>query len=296
MPRVDGNQSLNYTPIPDESEHTVEKGDSLSKIADQLIAEGWEGNRGELVQELADLNGLKDVDRIEVGQELRLPDPAWLESGGSCQLPQSSSHGETFLPHEFPAKQAARAKKAPPEADPKVERHGNSPCWNQGDPRWRDVKLNDTKKDGGEPFHKSGCAVTACAIALSRLGGKDLTPRELDRRLDQTGGYAPHTNAVVWQNAADAIGAKATVLSEIDRNRIKRELAAGRSVVVRVKHVPDKGGLHFLTLVAAKGDQFEAIDPNGGKVINFDQHSLRNQSPGYAISGEMILFSKKVES
>ena len=286
MSRVQPNQSLDFTPVPDESEHVVEKGETLSKIADQLIEEGWEGDRSHLVAEIAKLNDLHEVDRIEVGQELALPDRDWLDHG-VCELPERKPSSGTMSVGECQASQ---------EAPPKVEQFAGSPCWSQGDRRWRNVKLNGAATGGGEPFHKSGCAVTACAIALSKLGGRDLTPAELDRRLDQTGGYAAGTNAVNWQKAADVVGANAAMIPKIDVARIKQELAAGRSVVVRVQHVPDRGTHHFLTLVAYEGDKFKAIDPNGGKVIDFDQKTLANQAPGYKMSSEMIVFTRKAAS
>src|SRR5688572_6152749 len=74
------------------------------------------------------------------------------------------------------------------------------PMYKQGDPRWSRVILESKKT-----IRQSGCALTATAMALSKLSGKQIDPKQLDAYLDSVKGY--NDDGLYWDKAAAFAGA-----------------------------------------------------------------------------------------
>jgi hypothetical protein len=250
------------SPTPDPGAiHIVARGDTLWRIAERLRGAGAGRSTAELVAALVRLNpSIRDPDRIEIGQPLRLP----------CEPPRPRAAAERARP-------PARARSA--VADMRIPRGSGStdapaaspdgtPCFRQSDAAWRDVRLGAR----GPTLARAGCAVTACAMAMSKLTGTEVRPDELVARLDGRGGLDA-AGRLVWTRAAEEMGVRvADPRQPWSLERIRGELAAGRPVVVGVY----KGGgpadgepAHWICLTRhdAATETFWANDPATGKPI-----------------------------
>jgi uncharacterized protein YraI len=129
------------------------------------------------------------------------------------------------------------------------------PLYAQGDSRWgsRTLGKNCTIKS-------HGCAMTSTAMCLSKIGGREITPADLDAYLDKNGGYSG--DCIYWNTAARMIGRSATAYSSMKQSVINSELNSGRPVVISVK---SEG--HWVCVAGRKSDGTYIIhDPAGGKI------------------------------
>ena len=150
-----------------------------------------------------------------------------------------------------------------------VDARNGTPLYRQGDPRWGGRTLGRNYS-----ISSSGCAMTATAMAISKISGRPIDPGQLDSWLDKNGGYAG--DALYWDVAARARGLNAYrpawSLSTIDAN-----LKAGKPVVIGVDHKAGSAGGangtdHWITVVGRKTDNagrvvYVAHDPANGGVI-----------------------------
>jgi len=295
-------------PPEDARTRVVQPGDTLSGIARQMQQEGAPGTTAELVRTLAQRNGIAHPDRIEAGQVLTLPGRVALTR------PESEDRvvdGEDWLPRlpDLPpllkdlAAQQARMANAllrllrPVEVKARADvRAGNgTPLFCQGDPAWRTERLGASGE--GPTLAHAGCAVTACAMALSRLGGRVVTPDALVRHLRASGGFKGPL--VDWSSAGSAIpaGPRASP-GDLDCTRVDRELAAGRPVLLRVVHeVQGRPQQHWVCLTGrdARTGQYSANDPATGRTTVLARQSGALTSAGgepvrYASDGRMVTF------
>jgi LysM repeat protein len=288
---------------PPEATWVVQPGDTLSGIAQQLQRAGAPGTSAELVQTLARLNGLPDPDRISVGQVLALPPRAGRPRDedviggiqrdvlhGLQQLRLSAGEQRTRLEnallgflHRVPADPGRR----PTPAD--------TPCFRQADPAWRSERLGVTGE--GPTLAQAGCAVTACAMALSRLGGTVLTPDALVRHLRDSGGF--QGPLLDWSAAGMAIheGPRATP-GTLDCAQVDLELDAGRPVLLRVVHqVQGRPRQHWICLTGRDGStgNYSANDPATGRSTVLARAGAGLESAGgepvqYSSDGRMVTF------
>src|SRR5262249_23529569 len=163
----------------------------------------------ELVGMLWRLNPeIRHPDHIEVGQVLRLPPAGASHTGAERPGPPSSDTfdrgaissrglpGPLFRSEErgqllksalFRLRQAggsvARGGDGGSAAHGSVRERPRSPdgtpLFRQGDPAWGAERLGQAAE--GPTLSQAGCAVTACAMALSRMSGILLTPAALVR-------------------------------------------------------------------------------------------------------------------
>jgi len=281
----------------------VHPGDTLSGIARQLQRAGTPGTTAELVRTLVRLNGLSDPDRISAGRVLALPDraerPREVDVVGVVEhdvlhgLQQLRMHvGEQKtrlenallgLLHRVPDDTAPR-RTAP-----------DTPCFRQSDPAWRTERLGVS--GDGPTLAQAGCAVTACAMALSKLGGTVLTPDALVRHLRDAGGF--QGPLLDWSAAGSAIhaGPQATP-GALDCAELDRELDAGRPVLLRVAHdVQGKPRQHWICLTGRdRGTgQYTANDPATGRSTVLARAgtglaSLGGEPVQYSSDGRMVTF------
>jgi hypothetical protein len=175
------------------------------------------------------------------------------------------------------------------------------PLYAQGDERWGGLYLGGSSTR----IRRAGCAMTATAMAISKISGVLIDPGQLEEYLDAHHGYAG--TALKWDVAAQSRGLKATwpfpawSLATIDK-----ELEAGRPVVAGVDYRPGSGGGgggtdHWVTITARsiKDNKvtYTAHDPANGKRFTFSVSGSRlktTKSTGaandYITSGELRTF------
>ncbi|HZJ52495.1 MAG TPA: LysM peptidoglycan-binding domain-containing protein [Myxococcaceae bacterium] len=282
----------------------VQPEDTLSGIARQLQREGMPGTTAELVRTLARLNGIANPDRIEVGQRLALPPRAERPRTDEDQvfvLERRGQHGKETLAVQVDA-QRARLENAllrwvhrvPPEPAP-ARPAADTPRFRQSDPAWRSERLGVSGE--GPTLAEAGCAVTACAMALSRIGGATLTPDVLVRHLRASGGF--QGPLLDWSAAGSAIpaGPRASA-GDLDCAQLDRELDAGCPVLLRVVHdAQGRARQHWICLTGrdARTGQYTANDPaTGGTALlmrtGSTLASLEGEPVRYTGDGRMVTF------
>ena len=304
-PVVSGSPEVPGPAEPDASRWVVQPGDTLSAIARRLQQQGTPGSTAELMRTLARLNGIADPDRIEVGQVLTLPARPVARSPPEDPVAMAGTAPRLSLGSLFSAAerqtllQGALLRLTRGWSAPVQARHpggpDGTPLFRQGDPAWRTERLG-VAGDGPTLAH-AGCAVTACAMALSRLGGTLLTPDALVRHLRGAGGF--QGPLVDWSVAGTAVhGAPQAWPGELDGPGMDRELDAGRPVLLRVTH--DVQGLsrqHWICLTGRdpRTGQYTANDPATGHTTALVRSggalaSLPGEPIQYASDGRMVIF------
>jgi hypothetical protein len=121
-----------------------------------------------------------------------------------------------------------------------------TPMYRQGDPQWGSRRLGSSSS-----LAAAGCAMTATAMAVSKLTGKVINPGEMDAYQDKNHGYSG--NALIW-GAAAKMGGLGAARQEWSLNTINKQSDAGRPVVVGVDHSPGSNGGangtdHWITII-----------------------------------------------
>lgn len=194
---------------------------------------------------------------------------------------------------------ASKPAPKPPSGGSSGTMISGTPLWAQGDSRWGNRILGKHYT-----IRAAGCAMTATAMAISKISGKPINPGQLDAYLDKHGGY--YGDGLVWNTAARARGLSATKvgwsLKTIDAN-----LKLGRPVVIGVNFKPGSGGGangtdHWITIVGKKVQNgkvlYKVNDPGTGKVtwLKAVGGRLYSASGGgiapYNSTGELVVFRK----
>jgi LysM repeat protein/peptidoglycan hydrolase-like protein with peptidoglycan-binding domain len=286
-------QSLPPPPTKEPLKYRVRAGDTLSKIASRNHV---------TVDVLVQANALPNPDRIGVGQMLSIPReappkptpkvPSMPPSRPQTPLPVSKADAATVR------NGPAQATKPPPLS---LEMKG-VPLYQQDDKRWGSHKLGSTLD-----IANYGCAMTAAAMAITKLSGRPMTPGQLDEYLDKHGGYSG--DSLLWDTAAAARGLSATwPFPPWNLKTIDKELAAGRPVVVGVNTKEGSGGgrwgtNHWVTLTGKgmeKGKTvYSAHDPANGKRFLFTVNEQKLETTpamgaaaSYSTTGELRTFCR----
>jgi len=292
-------------PSPDPTTWVVQPGDTLSGIARRLQQEGAPGTTAELVRTLARLNGVSNPDRIEVGQVLTLPPRtdrpraeedlvSVLDRGARSEvaaLRMCVDDARTRLDNAL----LRWVHRVPTETRPSPAAD-RTPLFRQGDPAWRAQRLGVSGE--GPTLAQAGCALTACAMALSRIGGTVLTPDALLRHLQGSRGF--QGPLLDWSAAGSAIpGETQARPGALDCARVDRELDSGRPVLLRVVHdVQGQPRQHWICLTArdpATG-RYTANDPATGRPTVLERTgtalaSLGQEPVQYVSDGRMVTFA-----
>ena len=291
-------------PPEDAASWTIRPGDTLSGIARQLQREGVPGSTADLVRTLARLNGLSSPDHLEVGQVLTLPSrPRARDSDEDVvSLIERGARSVAGAVRTRVDAQRTRLENAllrwvqrlPSEAAP-VPGSRATPLFRQGDPAWRAERLGVSGE--GPTLAQAGCALTACAMALSRIGGTVLTPDALLSHLRACGGF--QGPLLDWSAAGSAIpGATCASPGALDREQLDRELDAGRPVLLRVVHdVQGHPRKHWICLTGRDtgSGRYTANDPATGRTTMLAPAagalaSLEGEPVHYASDGRMVRF------
>ncbi len=265
--------------------YSVRSGDSLSALARQFNTS---------VSALAKANDISDPNKIRVGQKLTIPDSfEETSSKGERSAAQRPASGDGFTA----AASTARAAKGQVRDDDgrkfPTSRDG-TPLYKQGDSQWGSRRLGT-----GSSISAAGCAMTATAMAVSKITGKTINPAEMDAYLDRNNGYSG--NALKWGSAA-AMGGLGASKQAWKLDTINKQIDAGRPVVVGVDYKPGSNGGsngtdHWIT-ITGRGTQngkpvYYANDPATGKEItlNVQGSRLTGGPQGYKTTGELVTFS-----
>jgi hypothetical protein len=142
-----------------------------------------------------------------------------------------------------------------------------TPLFRQGDPEWATQRMG-----GQDSIHKSGCALVAMAMLLSKQSGRQITPSELNQFLTRRQAWRG-TDHLDWQQAASARGLTGGLMTPKTAS-IDSALDAGHPVIVGVHYKSDSHGAtdHYVTVTAKGTDDsgakfYKANDPGTGQVI-----------------------------
>ncbi|HLL05385.1 MAG TPA: LysM peptidoglycan-binding domain-containing protein [Myxococcaceae bacterium] len=263
--------------------YSVRSGDTLSAIAQRFNT---------TVSKLAQTNGINNPNRILAGQKLAIPGKT--HSDG-FDRPAGRPAGRPAAP-AAPAPAPAAGRAAGPVRDDDGRRFSTSrdgtPMYRQGDSQWGGRRLGSSSS-----LAAAGCAMTATAMAISKISGKVINPGELDQHLDRNGGYSG--NALIWGKAAQMAGMGAAK-SAWNFNTINKQLDVGRPVVIGVNHKPGSNGGangtdHWITLTGRgrEGGKpvYYANDPATGKQITLRQQGSQLVGGKYNTTAELVTFS-----
>jgi predicted chitinase/LysM repeat protein len=259
--------------------YSVRSGDTLSEIAKRFNT---------TVTKLAQTNHINNPNRILAGQKLSIPGRA--HSDGFDRPAARPAE----RPAPAPAASAGRASGPVRDDDGRrfpTSRDG-TPMYRQGDSQWGGRRLGTSSS-----LAAAGCAMTATAMAISKISGKVINPGELDQFLDKNGGYSG--NALIWGKAAQMAGMGAAK-SAWNFSTINKQLDVGRPVVIGVDHKPGSNGGangtdHWITLTGRgrEGGRtvYYANDPATGKQVTLRMEGSRLVGGKYKTTGELVTFS-----
>jgi len=121
---------------------------------------------------------------------------------------------------------------------------------------WADDKMGQTADTLGD----YGCTVTSVANAISNVTGAPVSPKQLNEKLGQVGGYTSR-GWLIWSKVAEATdgAVQVTVHDEPTREGIAACMAGGGYPVVKIK----LGGVipHWVLLVGRKDGEYIMRDP-----------------------------------
>lgn len=190
-----------------------------------------------------------------------------------------------------------------------VVTRGGVPLFRQGDPDWGPQRIGLSDK----AFGGYGCALTASAMALSKLTGNVVSPREVENHAFTNGGYAGNSPSLNWKSL-DSVSQGEYRLNrqhpaDFSIDRLKGELATDKPVVLGVDNDAVAGGAdHWITLTEFDSDTntFIAHDPASGTVVQLKAEgeelvevsseqgkALREKRKLYTTSGDFVTFDTR---
>lgn len=266
-------------------DYRIQRGDTLTALAKKF---------GTTVEKLARANNIADPDKIYAGKTLQVPD------GFDQNRPAQAPNGE-----DRPVDESTPDRRVPSPSGPAVDGNGRqhpttsdgTPMFRQGDPEWGSRALGT-----GSSIGRAGCAMTATAMAISRISGNTVNPGELDRYLDSHGGYSG--NGLNWDVAARSQGLTAN-RPGWSMDTINRNLDQGRPVVVGVDYkAGSNGGAngtdHWVTISRRERDPqgnsvYVGVDPANGREFRMREQGGRlvgdSGNKTYRTTGELRTFS-----
>ncbi|WP_395806662.1 glucosaminidase domain-containing protein [Archangium minus] len=258
--------------------YAVRSGDTLNALARRF---------GVSASQLAQTNNISNPNKINVGQQLVIPDRF---ENKPASTPATANGGDTFeagSPSSTSAVRDSGGRTHPTSAD-------GTPMYKQGDDQWGGRSLGT-----GSSISLAGCAMTSTAMAISKISGKAINPGELDAYLDRNKGY--DGNGIMWDTAAKAAGLSASKQAW-NLSTINNQIDAGRPVVVGVDYKAGSGGGrngtdHWIT-ITGRGTQngknvYFANDPSTGNQITLSEQNGRlvGGPKNYKTTGELVTFS-----
>ena len=160
---------------------------------------------------------------------------------------------------------------------------GEGACniWRQGDSRWGNINLGTSDTT----MQRSGCAVTAVAIAISCSGVKvnnvaGFNPGTLVKLMNSTNGFDGAN--LYWSNSAITalapsfhfVTSESVSGSNKDKlDKVASNSASNRSIILHFKNDEHPRG-HYVVLKSISGENFIVYDPGNGKVNTYNVADL----------------------
>ncbi|MBL8957882.1 MAG: LysM peptidoglycan-binding domain-containing protein, partial [Myxococcaceae bacterium] len=284
--------------------YAIRPGDNLTRIAERFSVS---------VEDLVRANGITNPDRIYAGDTLTIPDEfsdgerrsSRIESGvhnahigDEYNSPNDPNAWRTPTPMGEVNDERRAGVAAGPITAANGRQHPTSfdgtPMYRQGDPEWGARALGT-----GSSISRAGCAMTATAMAISKISGQPITPGELDQYLDTHRGYSG--NALRWDVAASARGL-GVERPAWNLDTINRQLDQNRPVVIGIDNrAGSNGGAngtdHWVTVTRRERDAqgnstYFANDPATGREIRLREQGGRLVGDNnYRSSGQLITFT-----
>jgi LysM repeat protein len=277
------------------SAYTIQRGDTLSALARRFNT---------TVDALAAANNIQNKDLILTGAKLIVPG----KQDDFGKRPESIEEVTGSRPKYDPQKVAEEIedettngaqRRAQTEWKDETGRTFPSrdgvPIYAQGDREWGGERLGNNKK-----LSRAGCAITACAMAVSKMSGQTVTPGEMDKHLDRNRAYSGDN--VHFDKTGSAANVNPPVKSvrrtSMSVSDIDRELSAGRPVVIGVDY--HRGGNnvgtdHWMCVTGKNADgTYNVNDPAGGNQIKMRMEggALRaTDGKPYRFTGDAVTFS-----
>ncbi|SEK91638.1 Flagellum-specific peptidoglycan hydrolase FlgJ [Stigmatella aurantiaca] len=258
------------------STYSVRSGDTLNKLAERF---------GTTATALAQKNGISNPNQIKAGQKLVIPDS--FEATPAAQPSRAANTTPAANTTAAGPVRDSNGREFPTSRD-------GTPMFKQGDAEWGGRTLGKSSSVGA-----AGCAMTATAMAVSKISGKTINPGQMDAWLDKNGGYSG--NGLNWDKAAQMGGLHASSAAW-NLDTINKQVDAGRPVVVGVDYkAGSNGGAngtdHWIA-ITGRGQEngkpvYYANDPATGKQITLSQegNTLKGGPQGYKTTGQLRTFS-----
>ena len=266
--------------------YRIQSGDTLSELARRYNVS---------VADIVRANGITNPDRIYEGDELTIPDQ--FTNGTTRSGPDANDEWwrtPTPMLETFEPERRSDAPAGPVRASNGREfptSHDGTPLYRQGDEEWGGRMLGSNRR-----VSSHGCAMTATAMAISKISGQPITPGELDQFLDRHRGYSGDN--IRWDEAAAARGL-GVANQPFSINAVNEQIDAGRPVVIGVDYKNGAGTDHWITVTRRERDAqgvstYYANDPATGQEIRFREQGgrlVQQGGRGYESSGRLISFT-----
>ncbi len=208
--------------------------------------------------------------------------------GGDC-VPTTDEDKQAYLLFQAQSMVSARKKIFGLDADicepsANIGEPGSGACtiYRQGDSRWGNIKLGNSK----QTISSSGCAVTSVAIAISCSGVQinnvaAFNPGTLVQRMNATGGFKGAN--IYWTASAINYFAPTFKYVKYERNIsgtaeskiniVRNNMGSNISIILHFTNERHLNG-HFVVLKSISGTNFTVYDPGNGKVNTYSANDL----------------------
>lgn len=152
----------------------------------------------------------------------------------------------------------------------------------QDDPPWGEETM-------GIPGHKikdKGCLITSIAM-IARQHGYDVTPSDVNKYMQQNGGYVKGTSNMYWGSAEkylESLSGKNMTYSEVSSQNVSATLAAGDPVIIHVPGSTSDGHWVVATEVDSSGN-FVVYESGTGQKSTYSPDQLLSGHKTFKLEG-----------
>lgn len=206
---------------------------------------------------------------IRLGKLDRLfPNLPWsLIPGYVPYLPILPGQPGTTDPSRRPVTPTTPVTPPVPVAPVKEEKKTTTPVepigLDQDDPRWKDEVMGTN----GGTIGNVGCLITSIAM-MARSLGANVTPADVNRYLQQNGGYQPGTSYLYWgvaEKYLESVTGNAMSYQEVTSANVTSMINAGNPVIIHVQGSGSDGHWVVATGIDDQGNYIVYESGTGGR-------------------------------
>ena len=122
----------------------------------------------------------------------------------------------------------------------------------QDDPRWKDEVMGTN----GRTIGNAGCLIT-CIAMMARSLGANVTPSDVNKYLQQKGGYEPGSSDLYWgvaEQYLESVTGNAMSYQKVASANVASMINSGNPVIIHVKGNTDDGHWVVATGIDEKGN------------------------------------------